>query len=92
MPVIGNFMWRKCLKMALSPEQCRAARALLNWTREQLAEASGVAMRALGDFETGAKTPRPSTLNKLTKALSEAGVALVQIDGTAGGVALLRRE
>jgi predicted transcriptional regulator len=65
---------------------------LLDWTRGQLAEASGVAERALADFEIGATTPRPSTVRKLSDTLEQAGIALVQIGGTAGGVALLRCE
>ena len=37
-----------------SAQQCRAARALLNLSREWLAKRSGVSRRAIANFESGA--------------------------------------
>lgn len=37
--------------MSLSPEQCRAARGLLNWTQDHLATESGVSRSTIKDFE-----------------------------------------
>lgn len=75
---------------AISPAQCRAARALLDWTREQLAAESGVPMRTLADFETGATTPRPTTLQKLQETFSRQGVAFISVNGSPSGVTLVR--
>ena len=77
---------------ALSPSQCRAARALLDWTREQLSAASGVPERTLADFEAGATNPRAATLAKLEAAFGCAGVAFVTVQGATGGVILLNRK
>jgi transcriptional regulator with XRE-family HTH domain len=74
---------------AISSSQCRAARALLDWTREQLSAASGVPERTLADFEAGATNPREATLAKLAAAFGEAGIAFVTVHGATGGVILL---
>lgn len=37
--------------MHLHPEQCRAARGLLNWTQDELAGLSGVSRSTIKDFE-----------------------------------------
>jgi transcriptional regulator with XRE-family HTH domain len=75
----------------ISPAQCRAARALLDWSREQLAEKSGVPIRTLNDFETGATAPRAATLDKLHASFGRAGIAFVDAHNDVGGVILLQR-
>ncbi len=62
-----------------TPAQLRAARALLKWTREDLAKASGVSAIAIKTFEQGDSDPRQSTLIALRAALSKANV--VFLDG-----------
>ena len=37
--------------MSFFPEQCRAARGLLNWTQDHLATESGVSRSTIKDFE-----------------------------------------
>lgn len=37
--------------MTFYPEQCRAARGLLNWTQDHLAAVSGVSRSTIKDFE-----------------------------------------
>jgi transcriptional regulator with XRE-family HTH domain len=58
----------------LSAAQCRAARALIEWSRDELAGASKVALRTIVDFERGAREPRAATLEALRRALETAGV------------------
>ena len=48
--------------MAITRGQCRAARALLEWTQDQLAETASVAKKTLADFEAGKRTPYDRTL------------------------------
>jgi transcriptional regulator with XRE-family HTH domain len=74
----------------ISPEQCRAARSLLDWTREQLAAQSGVPMRTLADFEGSLTKPRAGTLARLSRAFAEAGVVFVAVPDTPGGVILVK--
>lgn len=60
--------------MKISAAQCRAARALLDWSRADLAKASKVSVRALASFESGQRQPYDRTLADVIKALREAGV------------------
>jgi transcriptional regulator with XRE-family HTH domain len=46
----------------------------LKWSRDELAEASSVALRTIIDFERDARAPRGATLDSLARALEAAGV------------------
>ena len=61
----------------LTPRQCRAARALLGWTRADLARAANVSDRTLVDFENGARSPRLATLKRVCLAVELAGCELL---------------
>jgi len=58
----------------LTPAQSRAGRALINWSQPQLAEASGVSVSTIRDFETGKRSPIGNNLAALQRALEAAGV------------------
>jgi transcriptional regulator with XRE-family HTH domain len=73
-------------KMAISAAQCRAARGLLNWSREELALASNVALRTIVDFEREARAPRATTLKALQTGLEQAGVAFLPDHGKGAGL------
>jgi transcriptional regulator with XRE-family HTH domain len=66
---------------SISAAQCREARAILGWRREQLATYSSVAMRTILDFERGARAPRARTLTALSQCFETAGVILVAENG-----------
>jgi DNA-binding Xre family transcriptional regulator len=68
--------------------QVRAARAILGWSREELLDASGISMSALLRMEGNMADSRSSTLNKVVKALSLAGIEFVTRDDGAIGVIL----
>ncbi|WP_294534326.1 helix-turn-helix transcriptional regulator [uncultured Rhodoblastus sp.] len=72
--------------------QCRAARALLDWSREQLAEASKVGLRTIVDFERGAREPRELTKDALCRALQAAGVEFIPENGGGAGVRLRNKR
>lgn len=72
----------------ITSAQCRAARALIEWPRDQLAEASKVALRTIVDFERGAREPREVTLDAIQRALEAAGVIFVAENGEGPGVRL----
>ncbi|WP_352564147.1 helix-turn-helix domain-containing protein [Mesorhizobium australicum] len=74
--------------MGLSPAQCRAARALLDWSQAQLSTASKVATKTLADFERGNRTPYDRTLADIRTALESAGVIFVAENGEGPGVRL----
>lgn len=62
---------------ALLPEQCRAARGLLNWSQEELAEAAGVSRSTVRDFECRRHELHRGTESLILRVLSEAGVAII---------------
>ena len=61
----------------LTPAQLRAARALLNWSREDLAAKSGNAAETVKGFELRGTDPKLSTLNAWQRALELAGVVFI---------------
>ncbi len=71
--------------MTISPEQCRAARALLDWSQQDLAGRAKVARKTIADFELGQVKPYPRTLRDVVGAFESAGVAfLPQEENVAG--------
>ena len=67
--------------MDIAAAQCRAARALVNMTQDQLAEASRVSKRTITHFEAGERQPVPATLEALRRALEAAGVEFLEGEG-----------
>jgi transcriptional regulator with XRE-family HTH domain len=72
----------------ITSAQCRAGRALLDWSRDQLAAASMVGLRTIVDFERDAREPRNVTLEALRRALESAGVEFIAGNGAGAGVRL----
>jgi transcriptional regulator with XRE-family HTH domain len=74
--------------MALTPAQLRAARALLGWSREKLADKSGVGAETAKNFELRGADPRQGTVLKWQRALEKAGVKFLDAteDGEGEGV------
>lgn len=74
--------------MELDPAQCRAARALLNWSQSDLEVAAKVAKKTIADFEREARQPYARTLEALRVALEAAGVEFIPENGGGAGVRL----
>ncbi len=62
--------------MELTVAQCRAGRALLNWTMADLAKAAGVGVMTVNRFE-GGKTVSAASIQTLYVTLTAAGVTLL---------------
>jgi predicted transcriptional regulator len=74
----------------VTPAQCRAARALLDWTQDDLSRAAEVGSVTIRQFERGATEPRRAILTALRRALEEAGVRFINANKGGGpGVRLL---
>lgn len=73
----------------ISPAQCRAARALLEWTQQDLAEAAEIGNATIRNFESGKSLPQSATLRILVQALQAAGVDFID-DERGEGVVKLR--
>jgi transcriptional regulator with XRE-family HTH domain len=69
--------------MALTPAQLRAARALLGWSRDDLAKQSDTSAETLKNFELRGTDPRQGTVLKWQRALEKAGCKF--IDAEDGG-------
>jgi transcriptional regulator with XRE-family HTH domain len=72
----------------LTPAQCRAGRALLNWSQDQLEAAAQVARKTIADFEREVRTPYARTLAAIRAALEAAGVEFIAKNGGGAGVRL----
>ena len=62
----------------ISPEQCRAARALLNWNIATLGQKSGVSPTTISYFERHKVLPRVSTTKKLFETFKHEGIELIE--------------
>lgn len=75
----------------ITPAQCRAARALLDWSQQQLADAARVGNATIRNFEGGKSSPQNATLTVLRTALESAGVEFIPENGGGPGVRLSSR-
>ena len=70
---------------SLSPETCRAARALLAWGQRDLAARANVAHATIATFEANARQPYERTLEALRRAFEDAGLRFVDpVEGVTG--------
>ena len=68
--------------------QVRAARGLLAWSQDQLAESSGVPKRTIARLELNEGGSHKSTLAAIRTALEAAGVEFITENGGGPGVRL----
>jgi transcriptional regulator with XRE-family HTH domain len=72
--------------------QCRAARGLLDWSQQDLADRAGVGIVTVRQLEGGATQPRRATLDVIRRALEAAGVEFIEENGGGPGVRLRKRQ
>jgi hypothetical protein len=80
---------RQDAAVLLTPEMCRAARALLDWQVQQLAAAARLDVVPVELFEANGVVP-PSTVEAMLEALQAAGIEFIPAGGesTDGGPGL----
>ena len=71
--------------------QCRAARALLDWSQQDLADRASVGIVTVRQLEGGDTQPRRATLDVIRRALESAGVEFIDENGGGPGVRLRNR-
>jgi transcriptional regulator with XRE-family HTH domain len=77
-------------KSVIAPEQCRAARGLLGWSQQDLAQEAEVGIVTVRQLEAGLTRPRRSTMVVVRQTLEAAGVEFIDENG--GGVGVRLRE
>ena len=65
----------------LSIEQCRGARGILNWTQQDLADASGLSKTAINNFEKGHSDIKNESLKSIKYAFVSAGIEFIGQQG-----------
>lgn len=78
--------------MSISAAQSRAARALLDWTQDQLAENAQVARATVADFERNARVPMRQNLVAIIATFEAAGVEFIAENGGGAGVRFRKVE
>jgi hypothetical protein len=68
--------------------QCRAGRALIEWSPERLAKACSVELQAIKEFEARFRRPDPGVLGRIRTVLVEAGVDFIDENGGGAGARL----
>src|ERR1700744_533857 len=65
----------------ITAAQLRAARGLLDWTRNELAEAAKVSPETVKNIEHGVFRPQEQTAEAIVRAFAEHGVEFVENEG-----------
>lgn len=65
-------------RVQMSPTQCKAARAALQWSQDRLAEEATVSRAMVTDFETGVRDPHAANRNAVQATLEAAGVEFIE--------------
>ena len=76
------------LSPMITPAQSRAARGLLDWSQQELAETAKLGLSTVRDFEKGRRVPYPNNLSAIHTALEAAGVEFIAENGGGAGVRL----
>jgi len=76
----------------ITPEQCRAARGLLDWSQAKLAAEAGVGIVTVRQFEAGAHDTRRATLEVIARAFKDAGVEFIDENGWGPSLRLRKRH
>jgi transcriptional regulator with XRE-family HTH domain len=72
----------------ITSAQCRAARGLLAWSQQYLAEKAGVGIVTIHQLEAGTSQPRRATIDVLRRAFEAAGIEFIDENGGGAGVRL----
>jgi predicted transcriptional regulator len=70
----------------ITPRQIRAARALLSWSQQQLADKAIVSLNAVARLENGKVDSRSSTIAAIERTLTKVGVEFLPAGERGEGV------
>src|ERR1700730_9597849 len=87
-----NHTFTPCFCLMITPAQSRAARGLLAWNQQDLADEAGVGVVTVHQLEAGTSQPRRATLDVIRRAFERAGVEFIEENGGGPGVRLRKRQ
>ncbi len=67
--------------LLITPAQCRAARALLNWSQPELAKRCDMHVQTISAFESDTGSPTKKTLQKIGEIFEYSGIEFGQNNG-----------
>lgn len=76
----------------LTPALCRAARGLLDWTQEDLAERSDVSRSTIRDYEGCRHQVHRATAAQILRAFENSGVIFTAVPGCGPGICQARTD
>jgi transcriptional regulator with XRE-family HTH domain len=76
----------------ITAAQCRAARGLIAWSQQDLAQRAGIGTVAVHQLENGTSSPRRATLDVVRRAFETAGVEFIDENGGGAGVRLRKAQ
>lgn len=76
----------------MTPEVCKASRALVNLTQKELALIAGIATPTIADFERGARKPHSNNLRSIINAFENNGLSFIEEDGEIIGIFIRRKN
>ena len=74
--------------LIMIPSQSRAARALIEWSQTELAQAAGLGISTIVDFERDRREVSDAAKAAMRAALEAAGVEFIEPNGSGPGVRL----
>ena len=78
--------------MPVTSAQLRMARAALNWTVRDLAEATGLHRNTINNIEVGRYTGDAKSLELIERVLRRAGIEFIDENGGGPGVRMRRQH
>ena len=76
----------------MTPAQCRAGRAAIGWSQQDLAEKAAVSRPVVQDFERNERVPIANNLRAIKAALEAAGVEFQAGGQQRAGVAFVDQD
>jgi DNA-binding XRE family transcriptional regulator len=78
--------------LRVTSAQVRMARAALNWTVRDLAEATGLHRNTITNIEVGRYAGDPNSISAIEAVLKKAGIEFIESNGRGPGVRLSKPE
>ncbi len=79
-PIVSNSMPSTFRFATITPEQMRAARGLLGWSRNKLGQKAGTSAETIKNIEHGVYSPKKETLAAIVETFLRNGIQFVHYE------------